>query len=79
MLSVTEVDVAPNLAAAKVYISVFPPDKTDAALRLLNAKTLRTALAQRTRKQMRTVPELNFIVDTTLNYAHNIEKMLKKI
>jgi ribosome-binding factor A len=78
MLSVTEVIVSPNMATAKVYVSIFPSSKTEAALHALNAKGLRSMLAQRFGKQMRVVPELTFIVDESLNYAARIEELLKE-
>ena len=77
MVSVTEVSVSPNLAVAKVFVSVFPSDKAEAALRLLNVKALRTALAQRVRKQMRIVPELTFVMDNSLNHAVRIDELLQ--
>jgi ribosome-binding factor A len=77
MLSVTEVDAAPNLATAKVYVSVFPSSMSGMALGQLNAKAMRAALAMRTKKQMRTVPELSFVADTTLDYAQRIDELLR--
>jgi ribosome-binding factor A len=77
MVSVTEVDVSPNMLSAKVYVSIFPSSKSSSVLPLLNAKTLRMALAQRVRKQMRCVPELTFVLDTTLDYAERIDELLQ--
>jgi ribosome-binding factor A len=76
MVSVTEVDISPNLAVAKVYVSIFPTSKTKVVQGLLNAKALRAALAQRIKKQMRIVPELTIVTDTSLNYAARINELL---
>jgi ribosome-binding factor A len=60
MVTVSDVDVSPDLAHAKVYISIFPPEKTDAVLKTIST---RTALATRTRNQLRIVPENSFLIN----------------
>jgi len=79
MLSITEVDASPNLATAKVYVSIFPTDKTQDVMQRINGKELRALLAQRVSKQMRIVPELSFVVDTTASYASRIDELLQQI
>ena len=43
-----------------------------------NNKALRGELGHVVAKQFRIVPELIFLLDTTLDYAEHIEELLKK-
>ena len=80
MVTVSEVRVSPDLYIAKVYVSIFPSDKQEAVMKLLdeNSKAIRGELGRQVAKQLRIVPELDFYLDTTLDYAEHIEELLKK-
>ena len=79
IITVTKVSVTPDLLDAKVYISVFPTDKREAILKDTqdNTKHIKHQLAQRTRRQLRRVPDLRFYIDDSLDYIESIEKALK--
>lgn len=79
LISVTKVNVTVDLSIAKVYISIFPSDKSQELLEGIksNQPLLRHELAQRTKNQLRRVPELNFFLDDSLDYIDEIEKSLK--
>ena len=79
MITVTNVRVSPDLGFAKVYISIFPTDKKEDALQAVrdHSKQIRHELAQRVRHQLRIIPELSFILDDSLDYIENIDKLLK--
>lgn len=79
MVSVTKVRISPDLAQAKIYISVFPFDKAEHALHMLqdNVSQIRKHLGIRVRSQLRIVPELHFYIDDSLEYVENIERLLK--
>ena len=80
LVTVSEVRVSPDLSVAKVYVSIFPSDKQEAVMGLLqeNNKALRGEIGRAVGKQLRIVPELVFYLDTSLDYAANIEELLKK-
>lgn len=80
MLTVSEVRISPDLSVAKVFVSVFPSDKGDAVMALLdeNSRALRGELGRMVAKQLRIVPELVFSLDTTLDYVEKIDSLLKK-
>ena len=80
MVTVSEVRVSPDLSLAKVFVSVFPSEKQEAVMALLeeNVKALRGELGRVVAKQFRIVPELAFLLDTSLDYAEHIEELLKK-
>lgn len=80
MVSVSGVKISPDLAVAKVYISVFPSDKGKAVLEKVQEdnRALRGELGKLVAKQLRIVPELIFHLDTSLDYVERIDELLKK-
>lgn len=81
MVSVTEVKVSRDLSHAKVFLSVFSTDdkkkeKTFAAI-CKNAGKIRFLLGGAMR--IRTVPELEFLIDGSMDYGDKIDKLLAKI
>ena len=79
IISVTKVNVTTDLSQAKVYLSVFPNNKRDELLDgiKLNSPLIRHELAQRTRDQLRRVPNLSFYIDDSLDYIENIDNSLR--
>lgn len=80
LVTVSEVRVSPDLSVAKVYVSIFPSGKASEALKRLEEekRSLRGALGREVASQLRIVPEINFYLDTTLDYAEHIDELLKK-
>lgn len=78
IVSVSIVRVSPDLSVAKVYLSIFPSDKSQEVLESIkrSAKTIRYELAQKVRFQLRKTPELTFFIDDSLDYAANIDRLL---
>lgn len=79
LISVTKVSVTTDLSIAKAYISIFPNKDAEEIMEALTANEpqIKHELAQRTRHQLRRVPELSFYLDDSLDYIENIEKSLK--
>ncbi len=79
LISVTKVKITTDLSQAKVYLSVFPATKRKELLEgiISNANLIRHELAQRTRNQLRRVPELQFFTDDSLDYIETINQSLK--
>lgn len=79
MISVTTVRISPDLGLAKVYLSIFPSEKSEETLEVvrMNTKNVRRILGRRVGKQLRIVPELAFFVDDSLDYIENIDNLLK--
>ncbi|PIE99471.1 MAG: ribosome-binding factor A [Polaribacter sp.] len=79
IISVSKVSVTPDLGVAKAYLSVFPSEKRDKIVKGVtsNASTIRYELAQRTKHQLRRMPELLFFGDDSLDYIEEIDKSLK--
>lgn len=81
IISVTSVDVAPDLKSAKVYVSVFDTDKARAERSFYtvkeNAGFIRRELARV--MSIRTVPELRIHRDESMEYGQKIDKILSDI
>lgn len=80
MVSVTVVRVAPDLTYAKVFLSVFGAKDNQAAFENIKAYTnqIRGVLGNRLAKSLRRIPELDFKIDDSLDYANEIDALLKK-
>lgn len=81
MFSVLRVDVARDLAHAKVYISVYSGSE-EAKKRTFDAiaasaKQIRFELAKVS--NVRTVPELHFVEDRSMEYSDHINRLLKSV
>lgn len=79
LISVTKVSVTTDLSQAKVYLSVFPAEKREELLVGIKSNTalIRHELAQRTRNQLRRMPDLLFYNDDSLDYIENIDNSLR--
>ncbi len=80
MITVSEVRISPDLSVAKAFVSIFPADKTDKAMTTLGdlSKNIRGELGRAFAGQLRIVPEIIFLLDTSEEYAAHIEELLKK-
>ena len=80
LISVTKVKVTTDLSIAKIYISIFPKSGAKELMDGIksNQPLIRHELSQRTRNQLRRVPELLFYLDDSIEYIENIEKSLKR-
>ena len=78
IISVTEADVAPDLKSAKIFISIFDTDneKSKNSFEIIkqNAGFIRRELAKVMR--IRTVPELRFQLDQSMEYGAKIDRIL---
>ncbi len=80
MVSVTDVEVTQDLSFAKIYVSVMgKPEDAEASLQALAHAVgfVRHELGER--MELREVPELRFIHDTSLERGARVEELLKRI
>jgi len=77
-ISVSDVEVSRDLAHAKVYITVFEQDKAASSLKALQqgAGFFRKRLGQQLR--MRSVPELHFIHDASVETGQRMDELIGK-
>lgn len=79
LVSITKVRISPDLSSARVYISIYPAKNQDDVLKTVqghNAK-IRFDLGQKIRSQLRIVPDITYLIDDSLDYIDNIDKLLK--
>ena len=78
MIGVSEVDVSPDLANAKVYLSIYGGDAQDTLNRVKGAGSfIRGRLAKKIR--LRIIPRLDFYVDNSQVYGQKIDELLNNI
>ncbi|MDX2171547.1 MAG: 30S ribosome-binding factor RbfA [Bacteroidota bacterium] len=79
-ITVTIVRVSPDLGLAKIYLSIMATKDKEAIFNLVKEQTsvIRKKLGLLVGKQLRVVPDLNFYIDDSLDYAMKIEELLKK-
>ncbi|MGJ0929690.1 30S ribosome-binding factor RbfA [Phocaeicola vulgatus] len=80
LVSVSAVRISPDMSIARVYLSVFPSERSQEIVKNINdnMKSIRYELGTRVRYQLRIIPELKFFVDDSLDYAERIDELLKK-
>jgi ribosome-binding factor A len=75
-VSLSDVEVSRDISHARVYITVFEPEKAEASLRALQraAGYLRKRLGQEMR--IRAVPELHFVHDDSVESGQNMDRLI---
>ncbi len=81
LVTVTGVDVTPDLAIAKVYLSIFNTEEKDAVLLQMQKSTsfLRGKLSSRIGKKIRRMPELHFYIDETIDEMYRVNDLLNNL
>ena len=80
LTSVTEVEVAPDLKTAKVYVSILGDDeKKKSTLAGLKSAMpfLRSQLAKTV--NLRITPELRFVLDTSIEYGMHMSELIEQV
>ena len=78
-ITVTHVRVTPDLANAKVFLSIMMSKDTKADLKMIDQHNwkVRKLLGEKVRNTMRIIPELTFKIDDSMDIAAEIDKLLK--
>ena len=79
LVSASAVRISPDMSIARVYLSVFPSERSQEIVKNINdnMKSIRYELGTRVRHQLRIIPELKFFVDDSLDYIEKIDSLLK--
>lgn len=79
LLSVTKVSVTVDFSVAKIFLSIFPSEKSNQIFEEVSkiSPRIRHEVAQKAKKQLRKMPELLFFLDDSLDYIEKIEDSLK--
>ena len=78
-ITVTQIRVSPDLGHAKVYVSIMLPKETEKVLDQIKSQqfAIKKILISKIKNQFKTMPELAFYIDDSLDYAEKIDKLLK--
>ncbi len=79
-VTITEVKVTPDLKIARIYFTTINKEDRETASAIIEElkPLIRKELARRVRN-LRFIPELEFYLDTSLDYAEKIESLFDKI
>ena|SRR5215203_851567 len=78
-VTLTGVDITPDLKLAKIYFSTLQPENHEAALAGLKSAAGYIKREIAIRLQLRHTPELRFLYDTTLEKANRLESLLRQV
>ena len=81
MVSISGVKITPDLFDARIYLSFFQVNDAITALQMIKDKSfeIKKELTSRVRHQLRSMPQLSFYIDDTLDYVDKIDKLFKDI
>ncbi|MEO7263336.1 MAG: 30S ribosome-binding factor RbfA [Ferruginibacter sp.] len=81
MVSISSVKITPDLFDARVYLSFFKVKDPVASLKIIEEKAweIKRELTTRVRHQLRSMPQLSFFIDDTLEYVDKMEALFKEI
>src|SRR4028119_2373316 len=81
MISISSVKVTPDLFEARVYLSLFQVSDVKATMKKVEERNweIKKELVSRVKNQLRSMPQLTFFHDDTLDYVSKMEEVFKKI
>jgi ribosome-binding factor A len=81
MVSIASVKITPDLFDARIYLSMFQINDAVAALNKIQEQAweIKKELTTRVRHQLRSMPQLTFYIDDTLDYVDKMEVLFKEI
>ena len=79
LISVTKVSITVDLSIAKIYLSLFPPEKALEVLEGIQSNSFQVKhdLAKLLKNQLRKIPDLVFCLDDSLDYIQKIDEALE--
>ena len=81
LVTITKVDVSPDLSLARFYFSVLPVSDGDQVIDTLNHKKgeIRKKLGLLIGKRVRKIPELAFFLDDTEEKASHLDRLIDNL
>jgi ribosome-binding factor A len=80
-ITISRVEVSPDLGYAKVFLSFLAEKNKEQLLSLIKLQSvvIRKELANKIKNQARIVPELQFFLDESLDYVFHMEEVMKQV
>ncbi|GAA5221486.1 30S ribosome-binding factor RbfA [Membranihabitans marinus] len=81
LVSITHVHMSSDLRYAKIYLSVYNrEDKANVILEMESEKSrLKSAFGSRIKKHIRRVPDIDFVLDDTLDEMYRLNNLFDEI
>ncbi len=81
MVSISSVKITPDLFEARIYLSFYQVGKPDEALKLIEDRAweIKKDLVSSIRNQLRSMPQLTFYIDDSLDYVDKMETLFREI
>ncbi len=80
-ITITDVKISPDLGVARVYLSFLMVEDKEALLETIkdNSKKIRGLFGNRVRNQFRVVPNFQFFLDDTAEYAQKMNELFSNL
>jgi len=79
LVTLTHVDATANLIEAKVYISVYPEEKSGEVLKILEKEVWSIQQKINKKLNMRPIPKIIFVIDKKQAEAGRVEELLRRL
>ena len=81
MVSISAIKLTPDLIEARIYLSFFKVTDANAAMKKIEERAweIKRELVQSVKHQLRSMPQLSFKIDNSLEYVDRMEALFKKI
>lgn len=81
MVSISSVKITPDLFEARIYLSFYQIPKPQDALKLIEDRAweIKRDLVSSIRNQLRSMPQLTFYIDDSLEYVDKMETLFREI
>ncbi|ANI89579.1 ribosome-binding factor A [Arachidicoccus ginsenosidimutans] len=81
MVSISDVQVTPDLLEVRIYLSFFQVQDNAAALKSIEQKAweIKKELSHKLKNQLRRIPVIHYYADDTLEHVFHMEELFKKI
>ena len=81
MVSISSVKITPDLFEARIYLSFYQVPKPKEALKLIEDRAweIKRDLVSSIRNQLRSMPQLTFYIDDSLEYVEKMETLFREI
>ena len=81
LVTVTTVQVTPDLSQAKIYLSIYNTENKQAVLLLLEREynRLKKSLSHRIRRQIRRIPNFQMFIDDTLDEMYKLNDLFDRL
>ena len=81
MVSISSVKITPDLFEARIYLSFYQIPKPQEALKLIEDRAweIKRDLVTSIRNQLRSMPQLTYYIDDSLDYVDKMENLFREI